>query len=107
LACVHNAYDVQIAKLKKGPSYNCQLDKRRVEQAICADVVLATKDQVMDELYISLRSSQRPEARQALADGQKRWLAMRDACEGPEIKSCVSRSYDLRFAELDKLSPAR
>jgi uncharacterized protein len=105
--CIDNAYDAQIAKLRMGPSFNCLVDRHRVEQAICADAVLSTKDQVMSDWYSLQRGRRPPEVRQALLDEQRRWIAVRNACEQPDMRACINRAYDSRLADLDRLAATR
>jgi uncharacterized protein len=70
-----------------------------VEQAICADPILAAKDMRMALLYEQGGGSRyRP-----VDEQQWRWLAAREACgRGPRaaLEQCIARTYDARIAEL-------
>jgi hypothetical protein len=81
------------------PSFDCGYARTPVEQAICADPVLAAKDRHMALLYEQRGGSRfRP-----VDERQWRWLAAREACgRAPRavLEVCIARTYDARIAEL-------
>lgn len=108
--CIGRAYDGRIAELdaaqaippttvSPSPSFNCRYARTPVEQAICSDPVLATKDRRMAKLY-----EQAGGARFGPVEPtQRAWLAARDACEravGQALHGCIHEAYDARIAEL-------
>jgi uncharacterized protein len=100
--CINNAHDARIATLKMGPSYPCHIDKNLVEQAICKDVLLSTKDQVMHDLYQAVIAEMTVATYRTARKEQQDWItAKRDACDGPQMISCISQAYDSRIVELD------
>jgi uncharacterized protein len=99
--CINDAYDTRIAELKTGPSFDCQIDKAPVEQAICSDMLLAAMDQRLSDLYQAVRRKKPPEVRQSLLDTQRQWLRQRSQCSGASISSCIEQQFDRRFIELD------
>jgi uncharacterized protein len=109
--CLANAYDHRIGQLRAlsggtpqqvavaaqrtvapvSPSFACGGKLSRVEQAICGDPALAQRDRDLDALYKAAR------ARPGIADGQRAWIRMRNACTDP---ACIARAYDRRIGEL-------
>jgi len=81
------------------PSFNCSAAQTAVEQAICADPMLAAKDMRMALLYEQAGGSRyRP-----VDERQWRWLAAREACgrvPRAVLEACIARTYDARIAEL-------
>jgi hypothetical protein len=84
------------------PSFDCGYARTTVERAICADPVLAAKDQRMALLY-----EQRGGSRYRPVDQRQwRWLAAREACaRAPRavLEACIARTYDARIVELSGL----
>lgn len=84
------------------PSFDCGFARTPVERAICADPLLAAKDQRMALLY-----EQRGGSRYRPVDQRQwRWLAAREACgRAPRavLEACIARTYDARIAELSGL----
>jgi uncharacterized protein len=109
--CLANAYDHRIGQLRAfsggtpqqvavaaqrtvapvSPSFACNGKLSRVEQAICGDPALAQRDRDLDALYKAAR------ARPGVADGQRAWIRMRNACTDAP---CIARAYDRRIGEL-------
>lgn len=109
--CLANAYDHRIGQLRAisggapqvavaaqrtvaipaGPSFACSGKLSGVEQAICDDPALAQRDRDLDALYKQAR------ARPGVADGQRAWIRMRNACTDG---ACIARAYDRRIGEL-------
>jgi hypothetical protein len=80
------------------PSFNCRYARTAVEQAICADPLLAAKDRRMALLYERAGGSRfRP-----VDPTQWGWLAARNGCARARgaLDACVHRAYDSRIAEL-------
>jgi uncharacterized protein len=106
--CINNAQDARIVALKIGPSYPCHIDKKRVEQAICKDAVLSTKDQVMHDLYQLVITEMTVATYRGVRTDQQNWInERRDACDEPDMIPCINRAYDARLAELDGLAARR
>ncbi len=106
--CINNAQDARIVALKMGPSYPCHVDKKRVEQAICKDAVLSTKDQVMHDLYQLVITEMTVATYRGVRADQQNWINLRrDACDEPDMILCINRAYDARLAELDELAGRR
>jgi uncharacterized protein len=111
--CLVNAYDQRIGQLRAlsggspqqvatlapqralntpvQPSFACEGKLSPIEQAICSDPALAQRDRDLDALYKTAR------ARPGIADGQRAWIRMRNAC--PDA-ACIARAYDQRIGEL-------
>lgn len=113
--CIAQAYDQRLAQLQAlsgggppqqvatmappqralntpvSPSFTCGGKLSRVEQAICDDPALALRDRDLDALYKTAR------ARPGIADGQRNWMRMRNACSDV---ACIARAYDQRIGEL-------
>jgi hypothetical protein len=81
------------------PSFSCRAARTQVERAICADPVLAAKDQRMAILYEQAGGSRRG----PVDPTQWRWLAARNGCArltSSILRSCINSIYDARIAEL-------
>jgi uncharacterized protein len=112
--CIAQAYDQRLAQLQAqpgglpqqvatmappqralaapvSPSFTCSGKLTRIEQAICDDPALAQRDRDLDALYKTAR------ARPGIADGQRAWIRMRNACNDA---ACIARAYDQRIGEL-------
>jgi uncharacterized protein YecT (DUF1311 family) len=87
------------------PSFDCKLDHGLVEQIICAEAGLASRDRIMSDLYYRLMDSVPANARASLRSEQRTWLARRTACGSlPANKraECVTQTLDTRIAELQQ-----
>ncbi len=87
------------------PSFDCKVDRGVVEQIICADAGLASRDRILSDLYYKLVDTLPSDARAPLRAEQRAWLGRRAACGrvGVERRSgCIMELYDARIAELDK-----
>jgi uncharacterized protein len=85
--------------MEASPSFNCRYAGTLVEQAICADPILALKDRQMALLYEQSGGSRHGPVDQR----QWRWLAARDACARVApgaLRACIGQVYDARIAEL-------
>jgi hypothetical protein len=89
------------ARVTARPSFNCRGARSAVERAICADPVLAAKDQRMAILYEQTGGSRKG----PVDSTQWRWLAARNACARPQssaLNACINQIYDARIAELSR-----
>ena len=106
--CINNAHDARIVALKMGPSYPCHIDKKRVEQAVCKDALLSTKDQVLHDVYQRTIADMTVATYRTVRVEQQNWItSVRDTCDEPDMILCVHRAYDGRIAELDKIAEQR
>ncbi len=89
------------------PSFDCAQDTGRIEQVICANPALATRDRILSELYYRMADVLGPGEREALRSVQRDWIKRRGNCVSAAnngIASCIARVYDDRIAELQGLS---
>lgn len=115
VACIGRAYEERIGHLERlgdqppapvlaRPSFDCRNARTRVENAICADPVLAAKDRRMARLY-EQASAFSPGA---IEGSQDAWRADRDACaRARAVEACVEEAYDARIRELRSLRASR
>lgn len=82
------------------PSFDCARARSDVEHLICDEEVLAKLDVALDRTYRDAP----PEGLRKL-QGQRDWLAARDACSiVPDARECVRLTYTSRLRELCALS---
>ncbi|QNA89288.1 hypothetical protein G4G28_13930 [Massilia sp. Dwa41.01b] len=84
------------------PSYDCSQARVFAERVVCADAPLAYQDRLVAALYAWQRSAAAAAQRQPLLDGQRTWLARRNACTTVD---CVSAAYTQRIALLLDTQP--
>jgi uncharacterized protein len=84
------------AMAQTAPSFDCAKAGSAVEKAICADPALSWLDHTMGRLYAALQAG----GGKALRDGQRAWLAQRNACPPEGRRNCLSGQYMTRFAAL-------
>jgi uncharacterized protein len=82
------------------PSFDCRA-QTGVELAICADQALTEKDHRLFVLHDRLLQGRSGAERQQLLQAQRVWLKARNACSGPEIRTCLGRAYDERIREVE------
>ena len=88
------------------PSFDCRAARTAVEQAICADPVLAARDRQMARLYEQASLFGDPRLDRA----QDSWRAARDACGragGGALETCGEAAYERRIRELRALLASR
>ena len=107
--CIKNTNEARIGQLQKGPSYPCHEDKNRVEQAICRDALLSTKDQALHEAYhLVIDEMKHGDYMTTMRVEQLKWIStVRDVCDEPGMVVCINRVYDSRLKELDQLAQQR
>jgi uncharacterized protein len=92
------------------PSFDCKLDRGTVEQLICADGGLSSRDRIMSELYYRHIESLPTDARAALRSEQRSWLLRRTTCgsiPANERTACITQMLDARIAELHQGTKGR
>jgi TIR domain len=82
------------------PSFDCETDRKPVEQAICGDAELSSKDRVLHDLYIQILGGLSGQARTDLIQAESDWLNKRNQCHDPGMAACITQSYDSRIREL-------
>lgn len=83
------------------PSFDCAKANGAIDKAICADAALAAKDRTLGALYDRARRAVTGAERTRLADTQRAWLRIRNACAEPDLAPCIGRAYDTRIRELE------
>jgi uncharacterized protein YecT (DUF1311 family) len=79
------------------PAFNCRVARARVEQMICSDSRLASRDRRMSSAFYAALASGDGETRAALRGSRDRWLAFRNRCP---TAACVAQAYDDRMSEI-------
>lgn len=89
------------ARAGSGPSFNCKRASGWIEEAICADPVLAAKDRAAAYMYMGSRSTMQEygdsEEVFDLKRERREWLKRRNACT---TVGCLHASYDARLRRL-------
>ena len=89
------------ARAPSEPSFNCRRASGWIEEAICADPVLAAKDRAAAYMYMGSRSTMQEygdsEHTYDLKREKREWLARRNACT---TVACLHASYDARLRRL-------
>jgi uncharacterized protein len=89
------------ADVNRGPSFNCLTDRGEVEQVICHSARLSALDRTLAALYLRKFEALSSDARTALRDDQRAWLAARNGCrQAADQERCVARAYAIRIAAL-------
>jgi uncharacterized protein len=87
------------------PSFDCRLDTKPVEQAICADTSLSARDRILSETYYRLADTLPQGDRIGLRDQQRDWIRRRNACTASgNMPHCIAQAYDQRIAQLRAMS---
>lgn len=83
-------------------SYDCSLAASELERGVCYVEPLAALDLALARAFDTARMRAAPSQRAAVKDGQRRWLADRDArCAGAKAwVECLAAAYRARLAEL-------
>ena len=91
----------------QGPSFDCKTNRRPVEQAICGDAELSSKDRVLQDLYFRVLGDLSGQARTDLIQAENGWVTQRNQCRDPGMTACIAQSYDARIRELKAAAPSR
>ena len=106
-ACLEQRYRERLLALKSSPiptalavrpSFDCGGALSQVEQAICADPVLAGLDQKVASQYGRLAAILTGAQRQSLVGDQRQWIGRRNRC-GADA-SCLTMRYGERLSTL-------
>jgi uncharacterized protein YecT (DUF1311 family) len=89
----------QVAPVQ-GPSFDCKTNRRPVEQAICGDAELSSKDRVLQDLYSQVLGGLSGQARTDLIQAENVWVTQRNQCRDPGMTACIAQSYDARIREV-------
>ncbi len=101
IASLTPARDRPGSDANQGPSFNCLTDRGVVEQAICHSARLSSLDRTLAALYLRRFEGLSSEARTALRDDQRAWLAARKRCQqAGNMERCVDNAYEIRIAAL-------
>lgn len=84
------------------PGFDCNLHRRTVEQAICADAQLGDLHRTMAEKYAAL--SYAGASGDVLSASQKFWMEYRDRCTD---KACLVEAYASRIRDLDEFADSK
>jgi hypothetical protein len=84
----------------QGPSFDCKTNRRPVEQAICGDAELSSKDRALQDLYSQVLGGLSGQARTDLIQAENGWVTQRNQCRDPGMTACLAQSYDARIREL-------
>jgi hypothetical protein len=84
----------------QGPSFDCKTNRRPVEQAICGDAELSSKDRVLQDLYSQVLGGLSGQARTDLIQAENLWVTQRNQCHDPGMAACIAQTYDARIREL-------
>jgi uncharacterized protein len=82
--------------------FDCAKARTRVEKIICANAHLSELDSTLAALYQKAHDA--ADDPKALGNVERAWLKTRDACRDA---ACLTRTYKLRIAALDKQARAR
>jgi uncharacterized protein len=112
VSCIRGQYQRRITELNAAgtdqsprpgaltrPSFDCATNRLPSEQAVCRSPKLAALDQALDRLYRDLQSRLPAPLASQVKQGQREWIATRDAC-GSEV-GCLSSQYQRRLAQLE------
>jgi uncharacterized protein YecT (DUF1311 family) len=84
----------------KGPSFDCKTNRRPIEQAICGDAELSSKDRALNDLYFQVLGGLSGQTRTDLIQAENIWVTQRNQCRDPGMTACIAQSYDARIREL-------
>jgi uncharacterized protein len=84
------------------PGFDCNLHKRTIEQAICADTLLGDLHRTMAEKYAAL--SYAGAGGDVLIASQKFWMEYRDRCTD---NACLVEAYASRIRDLDEFADSK
>lgn len=88
-----------------GPSFDCKTDKKPVEQAICSDTDLSSKDRALNDLFHQVLARLSGQARTDLIQAENNWVTKRrNQCRDPDMAACIAQSYDARIRELQTVA---
>lgn len=90
-----------VAETTGRPSFNCRKASNWAEKTICSNPALVDLDRRMAEVYRRVGDGMTEGERAALTEGQRAWIAERNACER-EAKplDCLRFSYEERLGAL-------
>lgn len=86
-------------------SFDCRKAASQTELTVCANMDLNDRDVRMAQLYDIVRRLVPMGTRSAVMDRQAVWLRERNRCAGD--RKCLSRAYDRRIRELNKVLEER
>jgi len=84
----------------QAPSFDCKTNRRPVEQAICGDAELSSKDRALNNLYSQVLGGLSGQARTDLIQAENIWMTQRNQCRDPGMVACIAQSYDAHIREL-------
>jgi uncharacterized protein YecT (DUF1311 family) len=87
------------------PSFNCAKAEKASEIAICADKQLARHEATISKSYSRISAALPKQHKSQFRALQAKWLAVRDACSGLSVKSCLLDTMRARENELSERAP--
>lgn len=85
------------AGLAQAASFDCREARSLVEQAVCMDRELSSKDSLMSSLYRASLSGATQSKKTQITLAQKQWLRQRNSCASA---NCLHSVYDARIEQL-------
>ena len=87
------------------PSFDCKTDRKPVEQAICNDAELSSKDRTLNDIFHQMLAGLSGQARTDLIQAETNWVTKnRNQCHDPGMAACIAQSYDARIRELQTMT---
>ena len=87
------------------PSFDCKTDRKPVEQAICNDAELSSKDRALNDIFHQMLAGLSGQARTDLIQAETNWVTKnRNQCRDPGMAACIAQSYDARIRELQAMT---
>lgn len=95
------------AQNNNGPSFDCTKAKSEIEKQICSSAQLKKKDNILNQLYLGVKTSFYGTGASSQNAEQIAWIKGRNDCVKPELKSayngleaCLISVYNQRIGEL-------
>lgn len=98
-------FALALAPASEAASFDCGRARTATESAICDTRALNDRDVRMAQLYDIVRRVVPMGTRGAQMDRQAAWLRERNRCGAD--RACLTRSYDRRIGELNRLLEER
>lgn len=102
-AVIATPVEVAVTSASFQPSFDCKQNQNAIEQLICGDAGLASRDRILASLFYKTIDGLSDDGRKSLRGAQRDWLARRNACAKlprEQTAGCVTQLYESRIAEL-------